>query len=85
MTTEQRSEAAPAPPSKQARMIIGGETVDALDGQTFSVTDPARGVVIATAPQGGKADVDRAVTAALAAYEIPRAGRAGRPASAAGR
>ena len=72
MTTEQRSEAAGAATSMQARMVIGGESVDALDGQTFTVTDPARGVVIATAPQGGKADVDRAVAAALAAYEDPK-------------
>ena len=71
MTIEQRSEAAGAA-IQQARMVIGGEIVDALDGQTFEVTDPARGVVIATAPQGGKADVDRAVAAALAAYEDPR-------------
>ena len=72
MTTDQRPEAAPAVAAQLARMIIGGETVDALDGQTFSVTDPARGVVIATAPQGGKADVDRAVSAALAAYDDPK-------------
>jgi acyl-CoA reductase-like NAD-dependent aldehyde dehydrogenase len=72
MTTEQRSDAAGAASIQQARMVIGGETVDALDGQTFQVTDPARGVVFATAPQGGKADVDRAVAAALAAYDDPK-------------
>ena len=33
-----------------ARMIIGGEPVDAADGQTFEVTNPATGLVIATAP-----------------------------------
>ncbi len=72
MTTEQRSDAAGAATVQQAQMVIGGETVDALDGQTFTVTDPAHGVVIATAPQGGKADVDRAVAAALAAYDDPK-------------
>jgi acyl-CoA reductase-like NAD-dependent aldehyde dehydrogenase len=72
MTTEQLSDAASAAAIEQARMVIGGETVDALDGQTFTVTDPARGVVIATVPQGGKADVDRAVAAAVAAYEEPK-------------
>jgi acyl-CoA reductase-like NAD-dependent aldehyde dehydrogenase len=72
MTTEQRSDAAGAASIQPARMVIGGETVAALDGQTFQVTDPARGVVFATAPQGGKADVDRAVAAALAAYDDPK-------------
>src|SRR6476469_7254466 len=52
-------------------MIIGGEHVDALDGQTFEVTNPATGEVIARAPLGGPADVDRAVTAAQKAFEGP--------------
>ena len=43
------------------RMIIGGERVDAADGQTFDVVNPADGTVIATAPLGGREDVDRAV------------------------
>ena len=52
-----------------ARMVIGGESVDAADGQTFDVVDPASGSVIATAPLGGPADVDRAVAAAQKAFE----------------
>ncbi|MGZ8437833.1 MAG: aldehyde dehydrogenase family protein [Candidatus Limnocylindrales bacterium] len=52
-----------------ARMIIGGEPVEAADGQTFEVVNPATGKVIATAPQGGPADVDRAVEAARRAFE----------------
>ena len=52
-----------------ARMVIGGETVDAADGQTFDVTNPATGAVIATAPLGGREDVDRAVAAAQAAFD----------------
>ncbi|HEY8636514.1 MAG TPA: aldehyde dehydrogenase family protein, partial [Candidatus Limnocylindrales bacterium] len=51
------------------RMIIGGETVDAVDGQTFDVVNPATGAVIATAPLGGKEDVDRAVEAARRAFD----------------
>jgi len=51
------------------RMIIGGETVDAADGQTFDVVNPATGAVIATAPLGGKEDVDRAVEAARRAFD----------------
>jgi betaine-aldehyde dehydrogenase len=52
-----------------ARMVIGGETVDAADGQTFEITNPATGKVIATAPLGGPEDVDRAVAAARAALD----------------
>ena len=42
------------------KMIIGGQSVDAADGQTFEVVNPATGSVIASAPLGGKTDVDRA-------------------------
>src|SRR3954451_12836414 len=63
MTTDTRQEA-------QARQIvIGGETIDAADGQTFEVVDPASGKVMATAPLGGREDVDRAVAAAQKAFE----------------
>ena len=51
------------------RMVIGGESVDALDGQTFDVVEPATGATIATAPLGGRADVDRAVEAARTAFD----------------
>src|SRR5215212_4428765 len=50
-------------------MMIGGESVDAADGQTFEVTNPATGKVIATAPLGGREDVDRAVEAARRAFD----------------
>ena len=53
-------------------MIIGGEQVDAADGQTFDVINPATGEVIATAPLGGPEDVDRAVKAAQQAFEDPK-------------
>ena len=73
MTTEQHPGATGAATDLlQARMVIGGELVDALDGQTFEVVNPARGVVMATAPQGGKADVDRAVAAARSAFDDPK-------------
>ncbi|NJD30177.1 MAG: aldehyde dehydrogenase [Chloroflexi bacterium] len=55
-----------------AKMIIGGEPVDAADGQTFEIVNPADGASFATAPLGGKADVDRAVEAARAAFEAPK-------------
>ena len=57
-----------ATPTKM-RMVIGGESVDAVDGATFDIVNPADGQVIATAPMGGRADVDRAVAAAQAAFE----------------
>jgi betaine-aldehyde dehydrogenase len=52
-----------------ARMVIGGASVDSADGQTFDIVDPARGRTIATAPLGGREDVDRAVAAARAAFD----------------
>ena len=72
MTTEQRAPdsagSGPAAPLT-ARMMIGGESVDAADGQTFDVVNPADGRTIATAPLGGREDVDRAVAAAQRAFE----------------
>jgi acyl-CoA reductase-like NAD-dependent aldehyde dehydrogenase len=46
------------------RMLIGGEWAPAADGRTFATEDPATGRRIATVPQGGAGDVDRAVGAA---------------------
>jgi betaine-aldehyde dehydrogenase len=54
------------------KMVIGGETVDATDGKTFDIVNPATGKVIATAPLGGKEDVDRAVKAAQEAFDAPK-------------
>ena len=65
MTNPQAALATPA----TTRMIIGGAPVDAADGQTFQVTNPATGGVIASAPLGGREDVNRAVAAAQAAFE----------------
>jgi 1-pyrroline dehydrogenase len=43
---------------------IGGEWVDASDGETMEVLNPASGDVIAEVPRAGADDVDRAVQAA---------------------
>jgi acyl-CoA reductase-like NAD-dependent aldehyde dehydrogenase len=59
------------PAARDVRMIVGGEAVDALDGRTGEVVNPATGEVIARVPLGGPADVDRAVAAARAAFEGP--------------
>src|SRR6476620_9793171 len=70
MTSDQNAtmeRAADAP--IRAQMVIGGESVDAADGQTFDVVNPSTGGVIATAPLGGPADVDRAVEAARRAFD----------------
>ena len=55
----------------RARLVIGGDEVDAADEQRFDVVNPATGRTIASAPLGGKEDVDRAVEAAAKAFEDP--------------
>jgi betaine-aldehyde dehydrogenase len=69
MTIEQQPERSTAEAPVAARMVIGGESVEAADGQTFEVVNPATGKVMATAPLGGRADVDRAVEAAQRAFD----------------
>jgi len=53
----------------QEQMVIGGKHVGAAEGGTFEVINPADGKVIATAPLGGRADVDKAVDSAQKAFE----------------
>lgn len=50
-------------------MRINGEEVPASTGETFEVTNPATGRVIAEVPRGGPEDVDRAARAAKTAFE----------------
>ena len=47
-----------------AKMLIGGELVDAKSGKTIEVRNPANGEVVGTIPRGSAADVDAAVEAA---------------------
>src|SRR3972149_4523690 len=68
MTTEQR---APDTSITATKMVIGGELVDAADGQTFQVSPRARGGVRPAPPGGGRAEGDGAVKAATAAFEDP--------------
>ena len=49
------------------RNVVGGEVVEATTGAYDDVIDPATEEVIARAPRGGAADVERAVEAARAA------------------
>ena len=44
--------------------FVGGEWVDAVDGETQEVVNPATGETIASVPKGSQGDVDRAVDAA---------------------
>ncbi|HEU4674202.1 MAG TPA: aldehyde dehydrogenase family protein [Candidatus Limnocylindrales bacterium] len=75
MTTEERAPETARGDGESVetvRMLIDGQPVDAADGRTFTVINPATGAVIATAPLGGKADVDRAVEAARRAFDEPK-------------
>jgi (Z)-2-((N-methylformamido)methylene)-5-hydroxybutyrolactone dehydrogenase len=54
---------------KSARMVIGGELVDAVDGARFDAINPFTGETWATVPDAGAADVDRAVGAARRAFD----------------
>jgi alpha-ketoglutaric semialdehyde dehydrogenase len=55
--------------TKSFQNYIGGEWVDAADGETFESINPANGDTIGVFPRSSGADVDRAVAAAKAAYE----------------
>src|SRR5690242_9104807 len=54
---------------QEAKMVIDGRLVDASNGETFPVYDPATNEVLAKVPRGTTADVDSAVASAQAAYE----------------
>ncbi|HEX7612950.1 MAG TPA: aldehyde dehydrogenase family protein, partial [Candidatus Limnocylindrales bacterium] len=56
-------------PPPELKMLIGGEQVGAVDGQTFDVVSPVSGEVIARVPKGGAEDVDRAVVAGQRAFD----------------
>src|SRR4029077_13035817 len=76
MATQEADRAAQATSTESGvgdvKMIIGGVQVDAADGQTFEVVNPATGEVIARAPLGGPEDVNRAVQAAAKAFDDPK-------------
>src|SRR5215813_6672951 len=50
--------------ASQHKNFVGGEWVDAIEGGTMEVLNPATGETIAEVPSGTQADVDRAVEAA---------------------
>ncbi|WP_442580770.1 aldehyde dehydrogenase family protein [Mesorhizobium sp. ASY16-5R] len=53
------------------QMFIGGAWTDALSGETLESRNPATRALLATVPAAGKADIDRAVSAARSAFEGP--------------
>ncbi len=54
---------------KTYQQLIGGEFVDAADGKTAEVVNPANDEVIANVPASSEEDVNRAVEAAATAFE----------------
>src|SRR5579863_1377324 len=53
----------------EMKMVIDGQLVDASDGETFPVYDPATNQVLAHVPKGTLEDVEKAVLSAQLAYE----------------
>ncbi|HMA35253.1 MAG TPA: aldehyde dehydrogenase family protein, partial [Chloroflexia bacterium] len=51
------------------KLWINGEPVDAASGETFTTYNPATNETLAQVAKAGKADVDRAVQAARAAFD----------------
>ncbi len=50
-------------------LLIGGEPRPAVDGATFTVTNPHDGSILAAVAQAGPADVDAALGAAIRAFD----------------
>ena len=55
--------------SKNRKMLINGQWVEAASGKTFPTYNPATGEVMARVAEGDREDIDRAVKAARAAFE----------------
>ncbi len=55
---------------KREQMFIGDAWLDADDGATITVTNPATGDVIGTVPRCGRAETARAIEAAALAFEV---------------
>ena len=68
--------------ARKQKLLINGKWVEAASGKTFPSYNPATGEVLANIAEGDREDINRAVTAARAAFEsgpwakMPPAGRA---------
>ncbi|MDP1575665.1 MAG: succinate-semialdehyde dehydrogenase (NADP(+)), partial [Cypionkella sp.] len=51
------------------KAYVAGQWIEAADGATFAVTNPARGDVICTVPNLGRAENARAIAAAAVAQK----------------
>ena len=60
------------PTIKYTKLFINNEFVDSESGKTFSTVNPATGEVICDLQEGDKADVDKAINAAKAAFSRHR-------------
>ncbi len=54
---------------QEKKMLIAGEWVDSLSGDTLTTHDPANGEVLASFPRSNKDDADRAVAAAKDTFD----------------
>src|SRR5580698_2126149 len=55
--------------SQTRKMLINGKWVEAASGKTFATFNPATGEVLANVAEGDREDINRAVSAARAAFE----------------
>src|ERR1700733_3963314 len=55
--------------AKTRQMLINGKWVDAASGKTFPTYNPATGDVLSRVAEGDREDINRAVTAARAAFD----------------
>ena len=69
MSTPVVSPHADAPAIGDTRLLIDGQRVDAAEGATFEVFNPATGELLTTVAEARAEDVDRAVKAARRAFE----------------
>lgn len=52
------------------KMVLNGQLVDSVSGETFDIIDPATGGVIDNVPKANAEDVEAAVTAAVAGQKV---------------
>jgi phenylacetaldehyde dehydrogenase len=55
--------------AQKRKMLINGKWVEAASGKTFATFNPATGDVLANVAEGDREDINRAVSAARAAFE----------------
>jgi succinate-semialdehyde dehydrogenase/glutarate-semialdehyde dehydrogenase len=52
-----------------AKMLIAGESIDSISGQTYEVRNPANSELVDVVPRGNQEDARRAIDAAAAAFD----------------